>query len=211
MTRATAKDIGPAKTEQDSGRERLMTEALRIFARDGFAGASTREIAEAAGVNHSLIPYHFGSKDGLWRETMSALLDLFRAAQEAADAAHAGAPPVDKLRASIRAFVAFCAARPEFHRVMTAEWASKSERIKWLGETYVKPLSRRMIALIQEGQRQGLVTAGDPVRLHYAMIGTATTAFVMADEYKMLCGRDPRTQAGIEDTVSIIERMLIRP
>lgn len=47
-------------------REALLAAALEVFGRDGFHAASTRAIAEAAGVNQALIAYHFGSKEGLY-------------------------------------------------------------------------------------------------------------------------------------------------
>jgi AcrR family transcriptional regulator len=43
----------------------LLKAAIRIFAKKGFEGASIREIADAAGVNSSLISFHFGGKAGL--------------------------------------------------------------------------------------------------------------------------------------------------
>lgn len=43
----------------------LLKAAIRIFAEKGFEGASIREIAETAGVNSSLISFHFGGKAGL--------------------------------------------------------------------------------------------------------------------------------------------------
>lgn len=197
--------------EADTARARLMSEALRIFARDGFDGASTRVIAKAAGVNHSLIPYHFGSKDGLWRETMAEVLEAFGASLMDVSTKKSGQSAAERLRVLIRAFVVFCAERPEFHRVLTAEWAQGAARIRWLGETHIKPVSDMAIKLIASAQKEGAVVAGDPVRLHYAMIGASVTAFAMAPEYKMLCGRDPRTPNGIEETVRIVERMLLSP
>jgi TetR/AcrR family transcriptional regulator, regulator of cefoperazone and chloramphenicol sensitivity len=50
----------------DSTRIALLTAAIEIFGRDGFAAAATRAIAEAAGVNQALIGYHFGGKPGLY-------------------------------------------------------------------------------------------------------------------------------------------------
>ena len=60
---------GPARTRggYDKGsatREQLITVATRIFAAKGFAGATTREICQTAGVNLAAIHYYFGDKDG---------------------------------------------------------------------------------------------------------------------------------------------------
>lgn len=41
--------------------------ALKLFADQGFAKTSTRELAEAAGVNIAAISYYFGDKAGLYR------------------------------------------------------------------------------------------------------------------------------------------------
>ncbi|TNF23709.1 MAG: TetR/AcrR family transcriptional regulator [Deltaproteobacteria bacterium] len=48
-----------------SPRERILQAADEVFGRVGFDAASTRDIAEAAGVNKALIHYHFKTKDGL--------------------------------------------------------------------------------------------------------------------------------------------------
>ncbi len=48
-------------------RTRLLRSGLRLFAEQGFAKTSTREIAAAAGVNIAAISYYFGDKEGLYR------------------------------------------------------------------------------------------------------------------------------------------------
>jgi AcrR family transcriptional regulator len=50
----------------EATRELLIKSATFIFSRDGFDAASTRAIADDAGVNQALIKYHFGSKQGLY-------------------------------------------------------------------------------------------------------------------------------------------------
>ena len=55
------------RSDGEQSRERLLQAALRLFAHPGFAKTSTREIAEAAGVNLAAISYYFGDKEGLYR------------------------------------------------------------------------------------------------------------------------------------------------
>ncbi len=46
---------------------RLLAAALDLFTEKGFAGASTREIVERAGVSKPVLYYHFSSKENLYR------------------------------------------------------------------------------------------------------------------------------------------------
>lgn len=57
------------RAKQDRGAEtraRLVEAALDVFGHQGFEGATTREIARAAGANLAAIVYHFGSKEALY-------------------------------------------------------------------------------------------------------------------------------------------------
>jgi AcrR family transcriptional regulator len=56
---------GPAGTDEDGTRQRILKTAERLFARRGFDGVSVRELAAAAHVNIASIAYHFDSKEGL--------------------------------------------------------------------------------------------------------------------------------------------------
>ncbi|MQW88783.1 CerR family C-terminal domain-containing protein [Sinorhizobium saheli] len=50
----------------DATREKLLNTAIDVFGRYGFDGATTRKLADAAGVNLQAIPYYFGGKEGLF-------------------------------------------------------------------------------------------------------------------------------------------------
>ncbi len=47
-------------------RKKLIAAATPLFARKGLHGTNVRELARAAGVNFSMISYHFGGKNGLY-------------------------------------------------------------------------------------------------------------------------------------------------
>lgn len=48
-------------------RRRLIAAGLELFARHGYDAVTTRQLADAAGVNQAAIPYHFGGKEGVYR------------------------------------------------------------------------------------------------------------------------------------------------
>jgi len=65
---------------RDAVVEALIEAARGLFAERGIEGASVREIASAAGVNHALVFRHFGSKQRLARAVLDGLLDDLLAA-----------------------------------------------------------------------------------------------------------------------------------
>ncbi len=67
MTPITRPALGAAGASPEDPRSRLLQAGLRLFANQGFSKTSTRELAEAAGVNVAAISYYFGDKAGLYR------------------------------------------------------------------------------------------------------------------------------------------------
>ncbi len=94
----------PSEQSPEDARMRLLQVGLRLFAAQGYAKTSTREIAEAAAVNVAAISYYFGDKAGLYRAVFFGRLgepedDLARLSGPAA--------PLDQvLRGFFEAFLA---------------------------------------------------------------------------------------------------------
>jgi len=59
----------------EATRQRLIDAALAVFGEFGFDGASTRMLADKAGANLAAIPYHFRSKEGLYRAAAQYIVD----------------------------------------------------------------------------------------------------------------------------------------
>ncbi len=54
-----------ARTQADQTRDRIVAAAREVIARKGKRGATTREIADLAGVNEATLFRHFGNKESL--------------------------------------------------------------------------------------------------------------------------------------------------
>jgi AcrR family transcriptional regulator len=65
--------------DADGTRQALIRAGLDLFGRNGFDATSTRELAQAAGVNSAGIAYHFGGKDGLRQACVEAIIQRLQA------------------------------------------------------------------------------------------------------------------------------------
>lgn len=60
--------MGTTKLTAANRKEAILTAAVPVFARLGRAGATTKEIAKAAGISEALLYKHFPGKDALYTE-----------------------------------------------------------------------------------------------------------------------------------------------
>jgi AcrR family transcriptional regulator len=59
------------RLDSDERRKAIVEAAVPLFARNGFTGTTTRELAAAAGVSEALLFRHFPSKQSLYREILA--------------------------------------------------------------------------------------------------------------------------------------------
>ena len=86
-------------------RKRLIAAGIELFGRDGFDAVTTRQLADAAGVNQAAIPYHFAGKEGVY-QAVAAHIAASGAAQmapilAAAQATLKGTPDADLLASTL--------------------------------------------------------------------------------------------------------------
>jgi AcrR family transcriptional regulator len=67
----------PARGRKEETQERIVAAALALFAARGYEGASISAIAANARVSRAAIFWHFGDKEGLFRETFRRMLVPF--------------------------------------------------------------------------------------------------------------------------------------
>jgi len=86
-------------------REQILRAAEPLFAQHGFGGVTMRSIAKAAGVHLGQLPYHFGTKDALYRAIWSHWISQVEARSLLAEMKpRPDAPREEHLRAVVSAF-----------------------------------------------------------------------------------------------------------
>ncbi|WP_052378940.1 TetR/AcrR family transcriptional regulator [Polycyclovorans algicola] len=192
-------------------REGILHAAVECFGAFGYAGTSTRAVAERAAVSHPLLIYHFASKDQLWLSAMEDLIGRYQRGLEARISSVPDDDPVGKLRAFVEHFVEFSARTPQLHRIMTQQSTQGSDRIKWLIDNYLRDSFATVCGLIEHAQRDGAIRAGDPARLYYAVIGLAGTLFAVSSEFRILTGKNVFAAEELRQTVDLIFDFLLIP
>lgn len=149
-----------ARSEIDEGnRRRLIIEgAARLFRAKGFAAASTRDIAAAAGMHGGSPFYHFESKNALLYVVMQEGMEQAAASQQAAlDRVPADAAPRERLAALIRNhFEVLLGQGSDFIPVMLYEWrsldAAQRQSVARVKDAYEAQWMPTLRALHQAGQ-----------------------------------------------------------
>lgn len=184
--------------------DRILSAALAAFAERGFDGATTREIAAAAGVPQGLIAYHYESKQALWEAAVDSVFAELAGDLGGALSALGDVDPVARWRALTKRFARFTARRPELHCLMTHEGAHDGPRMRYLADRHVRPLFEASTSLIREA-----VPGVDVAHLHYVLIGAVAHLFAVAPEFERITGRDPRTPEMVEAHASAIADWLL--
>jgi AcrR family transcriptional regulator len=191
-------------------RLKIVRSALSEFALLGFEGASTRGIAEAAGVPHSLVIYHFHSKDELWYETVKEAVRRYTRRDFGAAEPEIDGDPVRRLKRKFARYIRFSAEYPDFFRMLKHENTLASDRLAWLVTNHVGPTMDHMAELIRRAQALGAFVEGDPLGLLYLFLGSATIPYQSAREIKLLTGQSPNTEQAIRRHVELCERLFFR-
>jgi AcrR family transcriptional regulator len=212
MTAAPDKDTtqtaerAPRKSSRraDRVREIILDVALDCFSSSGFAGTSTRSIAKLAGVQHSLVNYHFESKEKLWIAMMDKVLGrhiegVYKVLEEAKDQ-----PASEQLRLFIEAYAKTAAAAPHVFRILTQHSTQNSTRMDWLLDTYLRKQFAFITGIITEAQAEGQVIEGAPEHIFYLLVGGVGIFFAAPREYALLTGKDPASAAEMHKLIDFL-------
>ncbi|MEN3614288.1 TetR/AcrR family transcriptional regulator [Plantactinospora sp. ZYX-F-223] len=109
----------PRKVDKDARRQDILTAAVRVFARQGFAATRIEDVAAEAGIAKGSVYLYFGSRDALLEAAFHA--HAARAAEILARTDTAG-EPLQRLAALIRATVQMLAADADLARLQLDLW-----------------------------------------------------------------------------------------
>ena len=146
--------------KKEDARTRILNTALAEFARRGYDGVSTTEIAKEAGVTQPLIHYHFKSKEALWQATVEQVFTWLKdelIAPMADQLTNTSTDNKSVLSSSIRKYVEFSAVHPEFGQFLLREGTQKTDRLEWMVDNWMRPSLGGFIDAHSKGVKDGWI------------------------------------------------------
>lgn len=170
-------------------RERIVFVAEAVFARKGYGGARTQEIADLAAVNKAMIHYYFENKEKLYHAVLDKILfDLIKLTQ---DSSRDELPYPKQLEVFYRGFFDYVAGHKNFSRITAMEMGSPDRYLPRLVETFFKPLFDRGVDFIREGISRGDFKKVNPRQFLVSVYALTMAYFSDAEFMQMLLCKDP--------------------
>lgn len=176
----------------------ILKSAAAAFRRRGYHGASVDQIARAMRMTKGSLYYHFRDKEEIlfvlhdW--SVDLLLERLREVQES------GAPPAEKLRRLIHAFVHMII--DELHgTALTLDLQALSPARLRRVIAKRDRFDRGLRAIVRDGVKRGQFAPGDPKLVSFAVLGAVNW---------IPRWFDPRGPAGSEDVARAFSDLLLR-
>ncbi len=200
--------------EPSNSKELLIQAAKSLFAAEGFDRVSTRDIAKKAGVNISLISYHFEGKEGLLR---ACLEEISTAGLETVERVLKKPESAEEFKTRLQIFI------EEFIRVhMKFEETSRmlmrevsnglpNPTVSGHCKTRFVPIYEKLLDFLNYSQKQKYIPATFDVEVtSLIMLGTIQHALLTDPLRKQILGREPLLVPGqIEKTCRQLSHQLL--
>lgn len=184
------KDISTMASDSKS---KLLLSAFEEFAKNGFSGASTRDIAAKANINISSILYYFGGKKGIYTAALKKIVDTvntftaeltnrYQEVIQTKDATEAR----KFLKEMLSLFLTLVCSKEisdDVKKVFLSEYSSPSDEFNILYDELIRPVHDRMATLLN-------LASGGKIRLrdcYFYIIPLFSQLFVFASREEFIC------------------------
>ncbi len=159
----------PQTRIQKKNREAILEAALDVFSAEGFRGATLDQIAAAAGLSKPNVLYYFSSKEAIYTELLSVLLDTWL---DPLRALSGDGEPIDEIVGYVLRKLEMSREYPRESRLFANEIVQGAPRIADQIEGPLKALVDEKAALIRTWIANGQLAEIDPYHLIFSIWAT---------------------------------------
>jgi TetR/AcrR family transcriptional regulator len=185
----------PRPTIREENERAMLEAAERVFAEQGFAGATTAAIARSAGVPKANLHYYFATKEGLYRAVIERVLNAWLNAASSFDTSE---DACEALSAYICAKMDLARAMPLASRIWSAEIMRGAPIIQDFLDTTLSQWVAKREAAVRRWIAAGKLKPIEPKVLFYMIWATTQQYANAAHEMATLNGGEPLDDAAFE-------------
>jgi len=200
--------LNSRQRQREQTRARILTAAVKVFARAGFEAASLAGIAQLAGVKKALVQYHFATKTQLWQDAATHLWQRRNNHMAEVFAAGCDSDLTDRMRLGFTRLVEFTRENPEWLWFMFHEATAKTDRSQWLIDHFLRDDYRLGEAFVREFQQRGLIRQGSALHLLHLISGALTYNLLVAPQTLQVTGTDLASATSIAEQVALLQGLL---
>ena len=200
----------PPRTRiQKKNREAILGAALEVFSSEGFRGATLDKIAGAAGLSKPNLLYYFPSKDAIYTEVLSSLLetwlDPLRDIQGSGD-------PIEEILGYVRRKLEMSRDYPRESRLFANEIVQGAPRILDQIEGPLRRLVDEKSALMKTWAEAGQIARIDPYHLIFSIWATTQHYADFSVQVTGILGRkDDAHFAEAEEFLMVLYKSALTP
>ncbi len=185
----------PRPTIREENERTLLEAAERIFAEQGFGGATTAAIAREAGVPKANLHYYFATKEQLYRAVIERVLTAWLAAASSFDASD---DPLEALAAYIGSKMDLAREMPLSSRIWSAEIMRGAPIIQDFLDTTLREWVASRGRTVKGWIAAGKIKPVDPNFLFYMIWATTQQYANASHEMATLNGGQPLDDAAFD-------------
>ncbi len=189
--------------DPQSVRKAVLDAALELFAQDGFADTSLRDISRKSGISHPLILHHFGSKEELYDAVKRRVVEGY--AERFPSAARAVNRPIN-LRTEMKRILTYVGEN-ELAMKLCARTRVDGDHQVWPGEPDLLNLIQQRIEV---AQKEGLIRRDlCAQQLSVMILGIVFFWLDNRQHFSQRFGKPPNDNAYLNTAVRMIEEGLL--
>lgn len=188
----------PLLTKKSLRRDRIMRAAARLFAYQGYHGASTRQIAHLADVSELTIFRQFKDKESLFWSTLGENFAAINLEKDLLRMIAEGEPPDVVLPEILQLFADAASYRPELLRLIAVAFLEMHPKGAAFLQERVSPTLAAITQYLETNIKGGKLRALDPTTVTVALTMTALTHAEIAhliDKDKPLLSHSEKNRA----------------
>ena len=177
---------------------RILAAAEKVFAEKGLRGSRINDIAKLARVTPSLINYHFGGKENLYKNVIE---DFYVGVERRlTPIIVAEIPPQEKLKQLIGFGIEILAEKDHMARILLRESIDKGQYVnKVLSKPYLREMFGMMDQFVFSNMERKRDDQNDTIHLISNIFGLMTIFFVAASTVKEFWQKDVFSKDMIEE------------